>query len=584
MKYFISVTAIIFLMIFPLYGQTQKNFTVNFNNIIGPIKPLANVTAGPGQSLAGYQDARIKMIRTNDYFGPCDFPYYTDFFTTTNPAHINPSFNPLDPNQYHWASTDSVITINHDNGFETFFRLGISFNLTGVSPYWDPPYDPSDTTYNNIAEVFKHTVMHYNGGWDNGFHYGINYWNVWTEPDGIFWNFSLPAYTYYEMYKAVSNAIKTYDPSLKIGGPGFLSGTIWNHDPVGWLGNFIDYCKNNSVPLDFLSWHLYGRHNPYAVYVYSTYVRSLLDNAGYTNTESIISETNIDLGVSNNPDLNSPKGAAWFASMLSSAQMAPLDRLIMYRGNAFMNLLNDDINGKPRYTWNGLGFKSFAVLADEAPIQIDAQGSVFISDTTTMAMDTTNIMILASKTVNNDSCYVLISNYNSSYTDYTVRINNLPLPWASADSITVRQYLTKTGFKFAKSQSNYPSGNSVAINLHNLTAPSVVLLIVSRALSTGVTPNDNLIQTFDLKQNYPNPFNQSTVISFQIPVLSEVTLKIFDVLGRELKTLINEEKEAGDYKVDFNASEIGSGIYYYSLSAKATNGSFVQTKQMTLLH
>jgi len=588
MKQLFSITALSFLMICHLYGQNQKNFTVNFNNTIGTVKPLANVTAGPGDALAGYQDARIKMIRTNDYYGPCDFPYYTEFFTSSQPVHINPAFDPTDSSQYHWSATDSVITINHDNGFETFFRLGISFNLTGVSPYWDPPYDPNDTTYNNISEVFKRTVMHYNGGWDNGFHYGIKYWNIWTEPDGIFWNFSFPDYTFYEMYKAVSNSIKTYDPTLKIGGPGFLSGSVVNYDQSGWIANFLNYCKNNNLPLDFLSWHIYGQHNPYAINVYSRYIRNLLDLAGFSSVESIVTETNTDLGSS--PDyINSPKGAAWFASTLIAAQMAPLDRLIMYRGNAFMNLLNDDVNGLPDYTWNGLGFKSFAVLADEAPIQIDAQGSVFISDTSTTEIDTTNIMILASKTVNNDSCYVLISNYNSSFTDYKLSITNLP--WTSVDSIRVTQYLTKPGDKYVESESVYQAGDSVAINLHNVGNPSVVLLKISGAVTTGVELQDNLIHTFNLAQNYPNPFNPSTVIKYSIPdvetgymtavrqVIPSVHLKIFDMLGREVATLVNEKQKPGNYKINFDAENLPSGIYFYQIKA---NG-FSKTKKMILL-
>jgi len=226
-------------------------------------------------------------------------------------------------------------------------------------------------------------------------------------------------------------------------------------------------------------------------------------------------------------------------------------------------------------------FKFFAVLADEAPIQIDAQGSVFISDTSTMEIDTTNIMILASKIVNNDSCYVLISNYNSSFTDYKLSITNLP--WTSADSIRVTQYLTKPGVKFVESKSVYQAGDSVAINLHNVGNPSVVLLIISGAVTTGVELKDNLIHTFNLKQNYPNPFNPSTTISYQLSALSKVTLKVYDILGKEVKTLINKEQPAGNYKVNFNVSKFGSGVYFYRLTANGKKNNFVQTKKMILL-
>ena len=86
-----------------------------------------------------------------------------------------------------------------------------------------------------------------------------------------------------------------------------------------------------------------------------------------------------------------------------------------------------------------------------------------------------------------------------------------------------------------------------------------------------------------LEQNYPNPFNPSTKISWQLPVGSEVTIKVYDLLGNEIATLVNEEKPAGNYEVEFNpASSIknpASGIYFYQLKAR----DFVQTKKMILL-
>jgi hypothetical protein len=84
---------------------------------------------------------------------------------------------------------------------------------------------------------------------------------------------------------------------------------------------------------------------------------------------------------------------------------------------------------------------------------------------------------------------------------------------------------------------------------------------------------------FELAQNYPNPFNPSTTIKYQLPISSKVTLKMYDVLGNEVITLLNEEKEAGAYEVIFNASNYSSGIYFYRLQA----GSFVETKKMILL-
>ena len=85
--------------------------------------------------------------------------------------------------------------------------------------------------------------------------------------------------------------------------------------------------------------------------------------------------------------------------------------------------------------------------------------------------------------------------------------------------------------------------------------------------------------SFSLNQNYPNPFNPTTTISFSIPTSEFVTLKVFDVLGNEVATLVNEEKSNGIYKVDFNASNLSSGIYFYTLKA----GRFLETKKLILM-
>ncbi len=92
-------------------------------------------------------------------------------------------------------------------------------------------------------------------------------------------------------------------------------------------------------------------------------------------------------------------------------------------------------------------------------------------------------------------------------------------------------------------------------------------------------------KTYTLSQNYPNPFNPSTMINYQLPMNSNVSLKIFDILGREVITLVNEHKPAGNYTVEWNGTnsagqKVGSGIYFYQLK---TGSGFVETKKMLLL-
>lgn len=92
-------------------------------------------------------------------------------------------------------------------------------------------------------------------------------------------------------------------------------------------------------------------------------------------------------------------------------------------------------------------------------------------------------------------------------------------------------------------------------------------------------PGVKLPTEFRLWQNYPNPFNPTTVISYALPKQSFVTLRIYDVLGRVVQTLLEETQEAGIYKVRLDASGSASGVYFYRLVA----GSFVDTKRLMLV-
>ena len=99
------------------------------------------------------------------------------------------------------------------------------------------------------------------------------------------------------------------------------------------------------------------------------------------------------------------------------------------------------------------------------------------------------------------------------------------------------------------------------------------------SMSTGVEEQAFAPQRFQLFANYPNPFNPSTIIKYQVPQTSLVTLRVFDILGREIAFLVNEEKPAGTYSIQWNASNMSSGVYFYRLHA----GYFIDTKRMILL-
>jgi hypothetical protein len=96
---------------------------------------------------------------------------------------------------------------------------------------------------------------------------------------------------------------------------------------------------------------------------------------------------------------------------------------------------------------------------------------------------------------------------------------------------------------------------------------------------TNIVKQDQTSNKYTLYQNYPNPFNPKTTINYSIPKTNFVTLKIYDVLGREIATLVNEERLPGNYNVKFDGSNIPSGVYFYRLQA----GNFSQTKKLILM-
>ena len=132
--------------------------------------------------------------------------------------------------------------------------------------------------------------------------------------------------------------------------------------------------------------------------------------------------------------------------------------------------------------------------------------------------------------------------------------------------------------------------HSLAINLEGYIYAGTVSGVF-RSINTTVTEveEDKLLPSaFTLDQNYPNPFNPSTTIKYSVPKLSFVTIKIYDVLGSEVATLVNEEKPVGTYEVELELqSNLPSGVYFYQLKAvDPSTGSgqvFVETKKMILM-
>ncbi len=119
-----------------------------------------------------------------------------------------------------------------------------------------------------------------------------------------------------------------------------------------------------------------------------------------------------------------------------------------------------------------------------------------------------------------------------------------------------------------------------ASSLANLKLQTDTLIQTwDNGILTNIESEKVIQQSFNLHQNYPNPFNPSTVIEYELRTASFVKLSVFDILGREIKVLVDGDKPAGSYKAEFNAGNLSSGVYFYQLSAK----DFIQTKKFILV-
>ena len=185
------------------------------------------------------------------------------------------------------------------------------------------------------AVICEHIIRHYTEGWADGFHYDIEYWEIWNEPDldpddsthKRCWGGT--AAQFYELYCIAHKHLKSCFPHLKIGGP-----AVAGLRPE-WLDGFFNALNKNGIVPDFFSWHRYDK-NPRRLVEKVRYARELLDKYGFGETESILNEWNYVRGWEGDDweyTLKSEKnikGASYIAAVIESCQYEPLDMLMYY--------------------------------------------------------------------------------------------------------------------------------------------------------------------------------------------------------------------------------------------------------------
>lgn len=405
-------------LLLPLGTFAQDAATTGFRTLhvdagtsTGEIRSFQGLNGLPSPVMPGtpnlvqqYKELRVNQVRTHDAMGPTEVDPHFDVndpllkwlvpddvqragdVKTGNASTIFPDWNadPENPASYHFAASDKAFADIHAAGAEVYYRIGRSWGANIAPP---PDFD-------KYANVVKHVAMHYNQGWDNGFHYNVRYWEFWNEPELLFWG-GTPE-QFYSLYEKTARALKSSDPSLKVGG--LAKALPFAEGP--YREGFLDYCAAHHVPLDFYSWHTYADSSadPYDSVRLAKVIRDLLDSHGFPKAESILSEWNLtpDFTITEEARLRGEVNAAFIGAVLTYFQDAQLDHAHFYRGDAvWMGLFT--LDGK--YFKTAYTFKAMGQMQD-TPQRLAVTGA-----------DTFGFATLAGRSADGNTVQILISNY-----------------------------------------------------------------------------------------------------------------------------------------------------------------------------
>ncbi len=279
---------------------SPKAIKIDFDNVVNEMKPVHNIGRmseyEPDSEMNSfYTEANMTSCRTHDINQTDIHRIFPDFSKDVN-----------DESAYNFEESDKVLAAIIDAGMEPFFRFGISWSDPEKSrEHLQPPED-----FDKWAQICEHIILHYNEGWADGFNYDIEYWEIYNEPDcqpvpenSNFWQ-GTPE-EFYRLYDVTAKYLKEKFPDLKIGGYGscgFYALTKTNAVNTGsspenqyfiqFFEDFLAYIKEHNTPMDFFTWHSYT--TTWKNQQYIGYVREMLGNSGYGDTEIIVDEWNFN--------------------------------------------------------------------------------------------------------------------------------------------------------------------------------------------------------------------------------------------------------------------------------------------------
>ena len=357
----------------------MERIKIDFDNIIGKVKPMNAVNNGPAGekerntgNFETYKAARFSYARLHDS-AHC-YRYGGEFSVDVHRIFRNFDADMDDESAYIFAPTDEYLKNIKDAGTEIFYRLGASIEH-GFKFGTFPPKD-----YLKWARICEHIIRHYNEGWANGFHFNIEYWEIWNEADCHNADGSNPCWQgtqeeFVDFYCVTSTYLKSKFPHLKIGGPS----VAWIG--TGLMGALLPEIKARGAALDFFSFHKYASLISW-IKDDVLLTRRALDELGFSDTEIILNEWNYvkewsgpvweySLATEKNY-----KGASFALSVMCVSQALPVDMLMYYdaRPHGMNGLFSSDVSLSPLktyYIYNA--FADLKELGDSVRVDIDGE-------------------------------------------------------------------------------------------------------------------------------------------------------------------------------------------------------------------
>ena len=353
-----------------------------------------------------------------------------------------PHLDAKDPANYVFGPTDYLLSRTRDElGHDIFYRLGTSIEHSGDKVHFNSLI-PED--FDKVAETFAGTIRHFNKGWANGHEWGIKYWEIWNEPDGVNNMWCLPdgdgdrgatdpaakadygerskrrRDLFCRFFVTCLKRIKAEFPDVKVGGPALCSMS------PGYFTALFEACKEAGVAPDFISWHHYTK-DPESIMNAIERGRALCDQFGFTDCELVIDEWHFfgEYGWgelrSSNPEVkrrvwsgpashNGIDSSCFNLTMLSKFQTSKLDQAFYYgcRHNGSWGY-KDEFGQKYKVFY---GLKIFGGLVKNYPVLCASGG-------------TGGVTVLAAKSADGSRKALLVTDYRSGRTELSVKVEGV---------------------------------------------------------------------------------------------------------------------------------------------------------------